>query len=317
MVESILIPVLVLGGIGVLLGLGLSLASKRFAVEVDPRVESVSEALPQINCGACGYAGCSAYAEAVVLKGEPVNLCIPGGDSTAQAIAGIMGTEAGEQGVVKRAIVRCQGERNLARETYDYAGVPSCRAADLVNGSPKDCPTGCLFFGDCVSVCPYDAFDWKPGSIPQVIWSKCTGCGKCVSQCPRGLIALIPITSKVTVRCISPDKGAVSRKYCQVACIACKACEKACPTEPKSVKVIDNRAVINTETCINCGKCAEVCPTSCIQDRRGIKEVPADTQGRPAVLSTRWPLPEVPKRPKKSAETEPKTVAKESGEGSQ
>ena len=60
-----IIPVLILGGCGILAGVLLTAAAKIFYVEVDERVEKISEALPQANCGACGYAGCDGYAKAL------------------------------------------------------------------------------------------------------------------------------------------------------------------------------------------------------------------------------------------------------------
>ena len=62
----ILYAVMSLAGIGLFLGLGLVLASRYLAVEVDPRIENVQDELPGANCGACGYPGCSGFAAAVV-----------------------------------------------------------------------------------------------------------------------------------------------------------------------------------------------------------------------------------------------------------
>ena len=67
--QEILIATLVVGVVGLLLGLALVTASKKFYVEVDDRVTKVRECLRGANCGACGYAGCDAVAEAIV-KGE-------------------------------------------------------------------------------------------------------------------------------------------------------------------------------------------------------------------------------------------------------
>ena len=67
--NEILIALLILGGLGAVFGLVLAIASKVFHVDTDPRLEQLVEALPGADCGGCGYAGCSAYAEAV-LKGE-------------------------------------------------------------------------------------------------------------------------------------------------------------------------------------------------------------------------------------------------------
>ena len=59
------IPVLLFAGLALLAGVLLSVFSKVFAVEQDERIPLVRDALPGANCGACGYAGCDAYAEAV------------------------------------------------------------------------------------------------------------------------------------------------------------------------------------------------------------------------------------------------------------
>lgn len=54
--KAILITVAVLGGLGLLFGLVLALASKIFAVDEDPRKELLMEIMPGANCGACGFA---------------------------------------------------------------------------------------------------------------------------------------------------------------------------------------------------------------------------------------------------------------------
>ena len=72
---SVVIAIAVLGGLGLIFGLVLAAASKVFYVETDPRLDKLNECLPGANCGGCGYAGCGAYAEAV-LKGEaPIGAC--------------------------------------------------------------------------------------------------------------------------------------------------------------------------------------------------------------------------------------------------
>ena len=87
--------VVVLGALGAIFGLVLAIASKVFAVEVDPRQEAIMEVLPGANCGGCGFPGCSGYA-ASVLAGAPVDKCSPGGAEVAASIAQIMGVDAGE-----------------------------------------------------------------------------------------------------------------------------------------------------------------------------------------------------------------------------
>ncbi len=75
----ILWSVLILAGLGILFGLGLAIAEKVFYVKEDTRVEDITKILPNANCGACGFAGCHAYAEAIVNgEAESCNMCKPG-----------------------------------------------------------------------------------------------------------------------------------------------------------------------------------------------------------------------------------------------
>ena len=66
MFETYILPVLMFAVMGLVAGILLTVVSKLFEVKTDPRTEEVNEALPQINCGACGYSGCSDYAKAIV-----------------------------------------------------------------------------------------------------------------------------------------------------------------------------------------------------------------------------------------------------------
>ena len=153
---SIVIAIAVLGGLGLIFGLVLAVASKVFYVETDPRLDKLNDCLPGANCGGCGYAGCAAYAEAV-LKGEaPIGACASGGDECAQAMAAIMGIKA-EAVTRKVAMVRCSGSRafdkdgNLvkgAKIKGEYEGFRDCLSASKVGGNgPLACKYGCLGFG--------------------------------------------------------------------------------------------------------------------------------------------------------------------------
>lgn len=74
MVQAILLML----GLGAILGLGLGLANQFLAVQVDERIETVTQMLQGYNCGSCGYPGCSGLAEALV-SGETtkVGTCRP------------------------------------------------------------------------------------------------------------------------------------------------------------------------------------------------------------------------------------------------
>ena len=97
---------------------------------------------------------------------------------------------------------------------------------------------------------------------PVVDENKCTACGKCVTECPKGLYVLIPAAGAYYVKCSSKDPGGVTAKACSSGCIACLKCEKACPAG--AVKVESNLSRIDPAKCQNIGKCFEVCPTKVI-----------------------------------------------------
>ena len=85
----ILYAILALGGLGILFVVVLGLADKKFAVEVDERVSAVRAVVAGANCGACGYAGCDAYAAAVVRGAAAATACTP--HWTRQASAALSG----------------------------------------------------------------------------------------------------------------------------------------------------------------------------------------------------------------------------------
>lgn len=79
---ELLWAVLILAGLGLILGLGLAVASKIFHVEQDTRIEDITKILPNANCGACGYPGCQGFAEAIVTgAAESLSQCKPGAKS--------------------------------------------------------------------------------------------------------------------------------------------------------------------------------------------------------------------------------------------
>ena len=258
--NQIISAVLVVGITGLVFGIILAVASVIFAVKKDERIGQIEEELPGANCGACGFAGCSAYAKAIVEEGAEVNLCSVGKNPVAEKIAGIMGCEAGE---VKEMVakVMCGGNCKRASEKYTYMGLKDCASAARLAGGAKDCQYGCLGLGSCVSVCDNNAIRIKKG-IAIVDPEKCGGCGKCKKACPKNVIEIVPREAKVHALCNNKDKGANVNKYCSVGCIGCKLCEKNCPEQ--AISVVDNCAVINYDKCTGCGICADKCPKKLI-----------------------------------------------------
>ena len=67
------------------------------------------------NCGACGYAGCDGYAEALLTGEVKTNLCTPGGDPVARLVSEKLGLAYADV-VEKIAVVRCVGDRDAATD---------------------------------------------------------------------------------------------------------------------------------------------------------------------------------------------------------
>lgn len=267
---EIIIAIAILGGLGLIFGLVLAGASKLFYVQTDPRLDALNACLPGANCGGCGYAGCSAYAEAVLSGEAPVDACASGGNECAQAMAGIMGLQIG---AVKRkiAFVRCSGYHRFtddgkeqgAKKKGQYEGFRDCLAATNVGGNgPLSCKFGCLGFGTCVKVCSYDAIAVVDG-VARVNRDKCVGCMACVRACPRNVITAVEYDKQVFIPCASHAKGAVTVRGCTQGCIGCGLCVKIC--EEKAITLDKNLAVIDYDKCNDCGLCATVCPKKLIE----------------------------------------------------
>lgn len=271
--KEILYAVLVLGVMGALFGGILAIASKVFAVKVDERLPKLTDALPGANCGGCGFAGCGAYAQAVLDGKAPVGLCAAGGAEAAKKMSEIMGVQAVE--VEKTvAMVKCRGKNHLAKGVYD--GIADCRSAMFVTGNgPTACPSGCLGFGTCVSVCKFDAIHIVEG-VARVDADKCTGCMQCVQVCPRKVIVPVSYHADIIVACSNRERGALTRKVCDVGCIGCHLCERQCDYD--AIHVLHNLATIDYNKCVSCGRCAAVCPRHLISDsnlRTDMDAVPA------------------------------------------
>lgn len=237
-----LIALITMGGLGLVFAAFLATADKFLRVEENPLIAKVNEELPGANCGACGYAGCTAFAEAIVEGKAPVNGCPVGGDDTVKAVAKIMGQDPSSQEKLY-PVVMCQGTNNMAyNKLVDYKGPMTCKAADVVSGGQKLCMYGCLGEGDCVEACPFDAMYMNADGLPEVIKELCTGCGVCAQECPRDVIEMHPESHKIFVLCKNKDEGKRARSQCEVVCLGCNACARK---SDGGIVMKDNVGVVN------------------------------------------------------------------------
>jgi electron transport complex protein RnfB len=268
MLYTSLMVLVVMGIVGISFGFILAFANKKFAMEVNPLIHIVEDILPKGQCGACGYAGCMAYAEAVVLDPNVApTLCIPGKATVAKLVGELTGKAAPEM-EERIAHVKCAGTLDVSERKYYYAGLEDCAAATLLHSGPKGCQYGCIGFGSCATSCPFDAIEMGKDGLPIINSLKCTGCGKCETVCPKHVIEMAPIGVHVSVNCNSNDKGAVARKFCSVACIGCSLCQKNCPHG--AINMESSLAVVDSKICMEICEsptCISKCPTKAIVER--------------------------------------------------
>ncbi|MCB1041815.1 MAG: RnfABCDGE type electron transport complex subunit B [Acidobacteria bacterium] len=226
--DTVLTSIAALGGLTLALGTVLAAAARLFYVDEDPRIDMVDGMLPQANCGACGFPGCRAFAEALVSqKSEPVK-CTVSSDLDRQNIASYLGVAAG---TAHRKVARlaCAGGTNAAYQHALYRGLSSCRAASMVGGAGKSCSWGCLGLGDCQVVCNFNAIHMSPFRLPVVHEARCTACGDCVDICPKDLFSLQTESRRLWVACKSQEEGDRVLEVCEVGCTACGKCAMDAP----------------------------------------------------------------------------------------
>ena len=175
---EILFAVIILGSLGLIFGIGLAIASKKFNVQVDPKLEQVQHLLPGANCGACGNPGCFGFAESLLEGKGTVESCRVCSEEIKEKIAGIMGMSLEKQ-AKKIATLHCNGGLKV-KDRYVYNGINDCAAAKLVLGGQKTCVFFCLGFGTCQKACPFGAITMSGEGLPVVDKVKCRSCNKCV-----------------------------------------------------------------------------------------------------------------------------------------
>jgi Na+-translocating ferredoxin:NAD+ oxidoreductase subunit B len=267
----LLYSVITLGAIGSLSAIILYFVAQKFKVIEDPQIDEVTEVLPSANCGGCGYAGCRAFAEALVnQKNQKGNIdklrCPVGGNDVMGSVAKILGLEVEQMDPII-AVVRCNGSFTNAPKKVNYEGATSCAFAHALFPGEGGCPFGCLGLGDCVVACGFDAIHIDPAKGLPVVNEKCVACGACVDACPRKIIEIRPKGKKdrrIFVSCVNKEKGGPAKKNCAVACIGCGKCVKVCAFD--AITLVNNLAYIDPLKCKLCRKCEPECPTHAIHE---------------------------------------------------
>ena len=262
------VAISIMGIMGVIVGIGLAVASKVFYVYVDPKILAVDDALPGANCGGCGYPGCGSNAEAIVAGKSPPSSCVAAGADVAEAIAAIMGmsVEAKEPDIARPG---CTYGVEDADIKYIYDGLSDCRAAALLSGGMKVCSIGCLGLGSCVKVCQFGALRMGPEGLPVVNEERCTGCGACERVCPKHIINLSSITRRIMREYTDEDCTTPCQRACPAGIDICEYIHQiALGDYHRSVQVIKERnpfpAVIG-----------RICPRPCEDDcRRQLTDEP-------------------------------------------
>ncbi|QGU33197.1 RnfABCDGE type electron transport complex subunit B [Thermochromatium tepidum ATCC 43061] len=160
---DLMTAILSLTGLGLILGLGLGLAARVFAVAEEGQVSALLALLPGTNCGQCGFAGCLGAAEALASGRAGPRLCPAGGATLVPLLA-----------------------KHLGLELEDAGHDEGPRIAVI----KESLCTGCC---RCLKVCTTDGIVGAAKQIHVVLREACMGCGACAERCPTGAIQLEPM----------------------------------------------------------------------------------------------------------------------------
>ncbi|HEU0276677.1 MAG TPA: RnfABCDGE type electron transport complex subunit B [Rhodanobacteraceae bacterium] len=134
---------------------------------LDDRIERIDAALPQTQCGRCGYPGCRPYAEAIARGEAAINRCPPGGMEGMRALARITGQPV--------------------QSLDPGCGEPPAPAVAVID---EDACIGCT---KCIQACPVDAIVGASKLMHTVVPELCTGCALCVAPCPVDCITMVAL----------------------------------------------------------------------------------------------------------------------------
>jgi len=260
--------ILILTAIGAALGVLIFIVGRVLPPESDvlKKTESIANILPGMNCGACGFPGCFAYAQATAantstIADYPCTVTLQDPEKLAllEDALGITLDASASQ----KALVRCGGNSDVI---FQYSGDSTCKGlAQRLSGFRK-CPFACLGLGDCALVCPQKAISIDQQNLMALVDRElCTGCSLCIAECPQNIIELVPADAKIALVCsYAPVRNVPARERCDSGCSHCKKCFRACENQAISW---DDQLLIpqfDPQKCDLCLKCIQACPQNCL-----------------------------------------------------
>lgn len=270
------IVIIILTGIALGLGILIYVVNRTVPTKVKgiEKTEELAGILPGMNCGACGYPGCFAYAQALtrdadlILKTPCTVACQD--PENLKRLEKALGVSIDTAEMNRKALIHCNGNSEVI---HNYSGVNTCKAAAQLLSGYKKCPYACLGLGDCVEVCPQGAISLKPESgVAVVDPDKCTGCGLCLAECPQNLIELVAEGTKIALLCnYKPLRDIPGREKCDAGCTHCRKCFNSC--EYDAIVWNKERAIpeFDIEKCTLCRKCIEACPNHTLAEFTEVK----------------------------------------------
>lgn len=153
---------IVLTAVGFLLSIIYTIVDSK----ADSKEKRLENLLPGINCGQCGFPGCSGYAKALASGKAAANLCKPAGADIALQLASVAGISIDENDDYE--------EHLFAPRQVAYIHETTCN--------------GC---GKCKRNCKVDAISGLLKQPHIVDPEECIGCNECIGACPQKCIELI------------------------------------------------------------------------------------------------------------------------------